>query len=642
MDEQFTFKIDSKADEELSAAIVEWVVDTNVFLPSMFTVLIQEEASDTEAKTLKFTDNKKRIKIGAAIEISVTTDMLKPQSPTAVKNQIFKGEITAIEPVFGENGSVLLRLRGFDRGHRLTMGKNIRTFGDANPQKASLTDSQIVSQIAKKAKLTAKVDTSGISGLAYHYIMQYDQSDWDFLWARAQMLGYQVYVEGKTLHFSPAGNKRYTVSPETLIWGGQLKRFEPRIVSMGQVTESSALGWDPRIQKKVKAASKSHKSNTSAVVNDSVYGEKALSSGLQMTSVGDVVLYPVIRDNNVSTALAKARFAEHQSQFIRASGELLFGDPRLLAGTVVEIKNVGERFSGKYYVTEARHIWRRGNYQVRFEVSGRDPTTIRSLLLGHEALNQNKMQGVVIGIVTDIVDPQKLGRVKVEYPWLPQDGRAKLGSNWARLAAPGAGANRGLFFTPEVQDEVLIAFEQGDINHPYVIGALWSNKKKPPQAKGQIVDKGKKYINQRIVRSRSGHIIIFDDTAGQEKIIIEDKTKKNTIVIDSKANSMLIKAKGNLTLEAGGKLTLKSNQDFSIETKTKGSIKASTSINMQGQTAVTVKAGMSQLDLKPATAALKSTKVDVQGQLQTSIQGTQTSIKGTAMVEVQGLLVKIN
>ncbi|MGC1375571.1 MAG: VgrG-related protein [Anaerolineales bacterium] len=637
MNEKFTIKIDGSSDKEFSSAVVEWAVDTNVFLPSMFTILLRDDASDSQKKTFKYTDNKTKIKIGASIEISVDTQAISTQS---AQNQVFKGEITAIEPVFEDNGMVLLRLRGFDRGHRLTLGKNTRTFGDANPQKASLTDSDVVNKIAQKAGLSAQVSASGLSGVAYYYIMQYDQSDWDFLWARAQMLGYQVYVDDKNLHFCPASDKRTTTDPGDLTWGTTLKRFEPRIVSAAQVTESSAWGWDPKTQKNVNSKSKTN-SKKSVTINDSVYGEKAVSQGLSMSTVTDAVMYPVIRDSNVSKVIAEARFAEHQTQFVRASGELLYGDPRLLAGSEVEVENVGERFSGKYYVTEAHHSWKRGDYRVRFEVSGRNPYTLHDLLLGREARTPNKMAGVVIGVVTDINDPQKFGRVKVKYPWLPPDGSAELSSNWARLIAPGAGKDRGIFFVPEVNDEVMIAFEQGDVNHPYVVGALWSDKNQPPKGDGGDAVDGK-VTNQRIVRSRSGHVIIFDDADGAERIIVMDKTKNSTITINSKDNSMILKTKGDLTLDAGGKMIFKCKQDFSLESSAKASVKASSTLEMQAQSGATMKSGSTELELKPAAATMKSTKVDIQGQAQTNVQGAQTSIKGSAMVEVQGAIVKIN
>jgi uncharacterized protein involved in type VI secretion and phage assembly len=641
MAESLSVKINNVDISKFTGDLLEIVVDSHVFLPSMFTLLMNDSVIEPLSGALKYTDNQLIFRVGASVKISMkTTDL--PGLPIPIENTLFDGEITAIEPIFSDDGTVKLRVRGFDLAHRLTIGKQTRTFGDANPRVATTTEMQIISKIAQDARLIPKVDMAGLSSLRYHYVMQYNQSDWDFLWSRAQLLGYQVYVEGRTLHFEKAGATRNSMlkSPGTLHWGANLIRFEPRIISMGQVNSASAYGWDPEGKKTIKSTSKKHKSSTAASIKDLAYGSKSLATGYMITNSEEVLMSPVIRDSSLAKRYAEALFAEHDSQFVRASGELKIGDPRLLAGTEVNIKDVGTRFTGEYYITEAKHTYRHGRYSVKFEVSGRDPYTIRSLLLGKDNASTSSINGVVIGVVIDIMDPEKLGRVKVKYPWMPKDGSSSLASNWARLATIGAGKDRGIFFTPEVDDEVLIAFEQGDVNHPYVVGALWNSKDKPPKGESRVL--GAKTTNERIIRSRSGHLIILDDTKGAEKITIQDKTKKNSIVFDSKAKSMTIKAEGDLTLEAGGKFIMKSKQDFSLDSKTKISLKSSSQMNLEGTAGTNIKSGTSQVDLKPAGAALKGTKVDVQGTAQTAIQGATTSVKGSAMVEIQGALVKIN
>jgi uncharacterized protein involved in type VI secretion and phage assembly len=644
MAEKFSVKINQVDISLFTGDLLDFDVDTHVFLPNMFTLLLKDSVVDPLTGALKYTDNQVLFKVGAPVKISVTTTDV-PGSLLPVTNTLMDGEITAIEPVFNNDGGVQLRIRGFDRAHRLTIGKKTRTFGDANPRVATTTDMQIISKIAQGAGLIPKVDMSGLSSLRYHYVMQYNQSDWDFLWSRAQLLGYQVYVDGKILNFKKAGATRNSLlptdAPGTLSWGTNLRRFEPRIVSMGQVNSASAYGWDPKSKKTVKSKSKSHKSKTAAGIKDPLYGSKALTVGYFITKSEDIVISPVIREGAAAKVIASARFAEHDSQFVRANGELNIGDPRLVAGTEVKIEDVGVRFGGKYYITQARHMYRHGTYSVKFEVSGRDPYTIRHLLMGSDNTTSN-INGLVIGVVTDIGDPEKLGRVKVKFPWMPKDGSSDLGSNWARLASPGAGKDRGIFFTPEVNDEVLVLFEHGDVNYPYVVGALWNSKDKPPKGKGNTLDGAGKKTNQRIMRSRSGHLIILDDTDGAEKIIIQDKSKKNSIVFDSKAKSMTIKAEGDMTLEAGGKFIMKSTKDFTLDSKAKIAFKATNKLDMEGQAGATVKSGASQMALQPASAALKGTKVDIQGTAQTAIQGAQTSVKGSAMVEIQGALVKIN
>src|SRR5262249_22667121 len=143
----------------------------------------------------------------------------------------------------------------------------------------------------------------------------------------------------------------------------------------------------------------------------------------------------------------------------------------------------------------------------------------------------SRCYGVVIGVVTNNQDPDGLGRVKVKFPWLVDNDE----SNWARIASPMAGSDRGFSFLPAVQDEVLVAFEHGDFRSPYILGALWNGVDKPPGEK-----KSDSKNEKLLIKSRSQHLFILDDTAGKEKIQIIDKTGKNSIVIDSSSNKMTV------------------------------------------------------------------------------------------------------
>ena len=115
----------------------------------------------------------------------------------------------------------------------------------------------------------------------------------------------------------------------------------------------------------------------------------------------------------------------------------------------------------------------------------------------------------VIGLVTDNKDPDKLGRVQLKIPILSDRDTTW----WAPIVMLGAGKNRGWFFIPEKDDEVLVLFEHGDINRPLIIGALWNGKDKPP-------DKNPGGNPRRMIKSRAGSTITFDDDGG--KIVIED------------------------------------------------------------------------------------------------------------------------
>ena len=170
--------------------------------------------------------------------------------------------------------------------------------------------------------------------------------------------------------------------------------------------------------------------------------------------------------------------------------------------------------------------------------------------------------GILVGIVTDLDDPDTLGRVRVRFPYLGDQL-----SYWAKISSPMAGNNRGFFFRPEVEDEVLVAFEMGDPRRPYVLGALWSKVDPPPPDDGKTTEN-----NWRFVQSRSGHILKFDDTQGSERIEIIDKDAKHKIVIDTSGDKIQILCdSGNVEIKApSGKLQIEA---MDIEVKATASMK---------------------------------------------------------------------
>jgi uncharacterized protein involved in type VI secretion and phage assembly len=197
-----------------------------------------------------------------------------------------------------------------------------------------------------------------------------------------------------------------------------------------------------------------------------------------------------------------------------------------------------------------------------------------------------KYYGVVVGIVTNNRDPDQMHRVKVRFPWLSQDDE----SNWARVANPMAGDGRGAYFLPEVDDEVLLAFEHGSVEHPYVIGSLWNGKDKPHENNADGEN------NNRSIKSRSGHVIRLCDSSGQEKIEIIDKTGNNRIVISASDNKILIEAQGDISITSQtGKLSMSA---VGIEMKSQAGvqIQAMQSIDVSATAQVNVKGAMINLN----------------------------------------------
>ncbi|MEC4676423.1 MAG: phage baseplate assembly protein V [Nitrospirota bacterium] len=205
--------------------------------------------------------------------------------------------------------------------------------------------------------------------------------------------------------------------------------------------------------------------------------------------------------------------------------------------------------------------------------------------LGGQEQDIRRAYGVAAGIVTNNQDPDGLGRVRIRFPWLSDDNE----TDWVRIATMMAGSERGSFFLPEVGDEVLVAFEHGDINHPFVIGMLWNGVDTPPETNsdGQnnirkiksrsgheiIFDDNDTAQQEKLeIRTNAGHRIILDDSSGQEKIEIIDKTGNNKMTVDSVQNSiniesvMQLKIKANIVeIEGTSSLTLKSNAILTIQ-----------------------------------------------------------------------------
>ncbi len=204
-----------------------------------------------------------------------------------------------------------------------------------------------------------------------------------------------------------------------------------------------------------------------------------------------------------------------------------------------------------------------------------------------EEIKGKRMEGVFAGVVTnnkvvkDDKDQKKEPRVEVKFPWFTEEGY------WARVATLMAGKDRGTFFLPEVGDEVLVAFDHGDINYPYVIGVLWNGEDTPPETNEDGKNNIRK-IKSRLghelifndeenkgkieILTKAGHKIILDDSSGQEKIEINDKTGNNSILIDSAQGSIAISSQMKLSIkaqsidiEAGATMTLKSSGTLTIE-----------------------------------------------------------------------------
>lgn len=196
-----------------------------------------------------------------------------------------------------------------------------------------------------------------------------------------------------------------------------------------------------------------------------------------------------------------------------------------------------------------------------------------------EDTRAGRVSGVVIGVVTNNQDPDSLGRVKVKFPWLSDVDE----SAWARIAAPMAGNERGFYFLPEVDDEVLVAFEHGDMRFPYVLGALWNGKDAPPLTNSD----GKN--NVRIIKSRSGHVLKLNDEDGKETIEIIDKGQKNSIIIDTSKDTITITSNKDITLSAAQGTIKLDAQNVEIHSSSATKVKSDGGMNLEAGGTMTIK-----------------------------------------------------
>ena len=513
---RFDVKLDgADAPHDFVGDLLAITVESSLHLPDVATIVLHDPL-------LRWVDAK-QLEPGKTVQVFAGPD----------RAPLFDGEIVEIEPDYAQS-TQRLAIRAFDRLHRLARGRFVRSF-------VNVTDGDVVQRLAREVSLRAEV---GPTAQVHSYLFQANETNLAFLQSRAAALGYLLYVEGTTLHFTPP---RPEGEPITLRWGETLSEFRPRLTTIDQVSGVTARGWDPDRRQEIVGQAQGGE-GVPQVSGQRNGGE--LAQNAFHIQARDLTADRPIRTQAHADRLAQAMAERHTSRFIVAEGTCA-GNPAILAGVTLQLDAVGTRFGGAYFVTSATHEYRpTQGYSITFSVSGQHPATLLSLLTPEP--QPVPTSGLVIGVVTDNQDPEGQGRVKVKYPWLAPD----QSSDWARVVVPGGGAERGIQFLPEINDEVLIGFELGDVHYPYVLGGLWNKQDAPPRRSTQIVSGGK--VQQRIIRSRAGHVITLDDSEGGGGVTIQDR-RGNRIVLDSGANALTVEAKGNLTLKAGGQVEIRGN-----------------------------------------------------------------------------------
>jgi uncharacterized protein involved in type VI secretion and phage assembly len=583
------------APEELRRVVETISVESSLHLPDVATIIVNDPS-------LKWIDD---ANLEPGKELIITTKEAVDVGAQANEKVIFDGEIVEVEPEFGAS-TQRLTIRAFDRLHRLSHLWRARSF-------INVKDSDLVQKLAAEVGLQPKAESTS---QVYQYLFQANQTNLAFLQERAALNGFLLFVRGKELYFEKP--KTNGVVAE-LSWSANLGEFRPRMTVMGQATDVTVRGWDPK--KCAEIIGKSTSSQSGPKLNGQSDGGALLKKAFNLETHHLIATLP-IREQDEAKRVAQAYADRYNSSFVEAEG-VCGGDPHIVAGASVKISNVGNRFSGQYFVTSATHTIDAEGYVTSFTVSGLSPSTLLATL--RPETETPITTGLVIGLVTDNKDPEGMGRVKVKFPWLTSEHA----SDWARVVSVGGGTARGIQFLPEVNDEVLVGFEHDDIHFPYVIGGLWNGKANPPMKNGQAVKNDK--VEQRAIRSRIGHEIVFgEDTSGSSKGFIsikttsgkeinisdtdkkiEIKSEKHTIKLDDQGNAVSIDTPGDIKIKATGKITVEGQQG----------------VEMKG--------------LKVDVEANSSMSLKANASMQVQANATM-DVKSTGILNIQGTMVKIN
>ncbi len=515
-------------DPTLAPLLQEVRVEDNLVLPDAFLIRLSDPG-------LKHIDSHP-LEVGVEIEIRLGGPDAK------MLTSLIKGQVTAVEPEFRADG-VAIVARGYDHSHALNRTRRNATYQDASV-------AEVVNKVCQRAGI--KVGEVEDGGGTQPFTQQSNETDWEFLWRLASRIGCEVVVLDGTLHVRKAGGGEPDGEPQTLRYGETLLSFRPRLTGVQQVDEVVVRSWDHTTKRAIEAtASPAAPHSTIGVARDSV--ASALGGGAITISDAPV------GNQEEADAFAKSVMAKVANAYLEAEGTCR-GAPKLKAGSSIKVEGVGSRFSGTYRVTSTTHAFRGSKgYETRFRVSGGSSRSLVELMTPSKRKGW-EAGGVQVGVVTQNEDPDGLGRVRVKYPELGEETEGW----WARIAAPGAGGDRGLLMTPLVDDEVLIAFEHGDVRRPLVLGALWNGEERP----GDLAQKDGSFR----LRSKETLGLTADkklSITADEELTVEvgsaSTVMKKDGTVTVKGSPVSIESSGSLTIKAGGSLTIQASGTVSVK-----------------------------------------------------------------------------
>ena len=560
--------------EDLAAHLTGVIVDTSLHLPDMVELRLRDDTRDILRRLA--------VHVGSTLVVTAT------RSGDGQQCELVRAEVTALEHDFDGSGAQAV-IRGYDASHRLCRGRRTVSYND-------VTDADIVRTVARRAGLdVGRVDATANT---HEHVAQVNATDWDFLTARARETGYEVAVVAGRLEWrrparadgapGPADAVDARLDRLQLSLGSNLLQLRPRVTAAAQVADVEVRGWDP-VQK-------------AAVVGRARAASDGAQSGLGPSELAGtfgseryVAVDRPLASQPEADAAAEALAQTLASVHAEAEG-VASGDPRLVAGAAVSIGLAGWPYDGRYTLTSARHVYDEQGYRTVFAVSGRQERSLLGLSSAGATNASHRaggppVHGVVVALVTDVNDPDSMGRVKLSFPWLAEDYE----SWWVRVAQLGAGDQRGAVWLPEVNDEVLVAFEHGDTRRPYVIGSLYNGVDLPRLGDG-LVDAGNGAVKRRGFVSRLGHRLVFLDDDAKSGIAMVSGDDSLKIAMKQSDTTISIKSDGTVQITGSRGVEVTSDGAISVSAGTTLELKGSGGVKIDGGPQVEVTGGVIKLN----------------------------------------------
>lgn len=502
---------------------------------------------------------------------------------------VFKGIVVKHGIKIQASGFSELIVECYDEAIGMTIGRRSKVFEKKK-------DSEIISELVRKHGLTSKVEASKVQ---HSELVQYHARDWDFIVARAEANGMIVLVDdGKLLVQTPKMSGEEDVS---IVLGDTIFEFEAETDARYQPKSVEAFGWDYSAQEVVSKSSRNSNENKLGNLSTSELAQTINLDKLEMRHNGHV-------DSHELDAWAKS--IQTRNALAKVIGRVQIpGLATVKPGDLVRLNGIGKRFSGIAFVAGVRQEVSLGSWRTELQI-GLSPERIMERHDVDEIAAGGLLpspKGLLIGKVEALEgDPDGEDRIRVSIPILKDKSKGL----WARWASPDAGSDRGVFFRPEIGDEVVVGCIGQDPRDVVVLGALHSSTKPAPII-GSDKNKEKAIVTRSKMRIHfdDENKVITIDTPGGNSAVLDD-SEKSIVFTDQHSNRIAMNSDG-ITIE-GSKITLQSKRETSLD--------AGSNLTIGSKANTEVVAG-AQLRLDGSTAA---------------------EFTSSAIVTIKGSLVKIN